>query len=64
MFLSHHRLRRPMLRLVNHVGLATMYIDCLVCLDRFVWAVRGARDGWQNAGGRQRDGEVGRLCRL
>lgn len=32
MFLSHHRLRRPMLRLVDHVGLARMYIGCLVCL--------------------------------
>lgn len=70
MLLSHHRLRRPMLRLTNHVGLATMYIDCLVCLVClvrlvcFVWTVRGARDGWRNAGGRQRDGEVGSLCRL
>lgn len=58
MFLSHHRLRRVMLRLVNHVGLATMYLGCLVRLDCIVWSVRGAGDGLRNAGGRQRDGEV------
>lgn len=53
MFLSHHCLRRPMLRLVDHVGLARMYIDCLVCLACFVGTSDSlkcswARDGWRN----------------
>lgn len=62
MFLSHHRLRRAMLRLVDHVGLARMYIDCLVCLACFVWAsemfVGQGTDGEMYLDWRQRDGEV------
>ena len=46
MFLSHHRLRRPMLRLVDHVGLARMYIGCLVCLACFVGASDRLRCSW------------------